>query len=245
MKNYGIIGKSLDHSFSPDYFRRKFLRMGIVDCRYLPYPLENIEDFQTLCKNNVFFGLNVTSPFKEKIIPFLDELSPEAQETGAVNTIKFSAGKKIGYNTDVTGFEQSFLPVLTQISEDLPKILILGTGGASKAVVYVCRKLNLPFTLVSRNKTQGLTYEKITHDDMVNHHIVVNTTPMGMYPDTESFPPIPYTYLKKSHFLIDLIYNPKKTVFLTKGLEHQCSTKNGLDMLVFQAEKSWQIWNQK
>ncbi|MBK6785046.1 MAG: shikimate dehydrogenase [Saprospiraceae bacterium] len=245
MKNFGIIGKSLVHSFSPDYFGRKFLRMGITDSQYLPYPLENIEDFEKLCQKNVFAGLNVTIPYKKKIVPYLDVLSPEAKEVGAVNTILFSDGKKIGYNTDVFGFEQSLLPVLAEIKEDRPQMLILGTGGASKAVVYVCRKLNIPFTLVSRNKNEGLSYEKIDYGIMENHSIVVNTTPFGNVSRYFKFPLIPYTYLKNSHFLIDLIYNPKKTVFLTKGMEQQCSAKNGLDMLVYQAEKSWQIWNQK
>jgi shikimate dehydrogenase len=202
-----------------------------------------MEDFQALCSDHHFAGLNVTIPFKESVIPYLDEIDEEAENIGAVNVITFRNGKTKGYNTDAWGFKQSLLPVLQEIETYEPKALVLGTGGSARAVCFALRNLCIPYISVSRDPQRGMPYDRLDDAVIEAHQIIINTTPAGMYPDTGNCPPIPYEKLKKTHFLFDLIYNPKKTVFLTKGLQQHCSVKNGLDMLVYQAEKSWEIWN--
>lgn len=242
-KLYGLIGYPLEHSFSPAYFQKKFDRLGLSDHEYKLFSLEQIHAFPGLIESETFFGLNVTIPYKESIIPFLDGLDDDARAVGAVNTIRFHHQKVYGYNTDIWGFEMSLLPVLYELESKNPAALVLGSGGASKAVCFVLQKLKIPFTLVSRDKDKGMTYEEIDKSVIEGHGLIINTTPAGMYPDVESCPPLPYKYIKKTHFLFDLVYNPKKTVFLTKGIQHQGQGKNGLEMLIFQAEKSWEIWN--
>lgn len=242
---YGLIGYPLEHSFSPAYFAKKFLRENVTDCQYNLFPLRDIRDFPVLCANNQLSGLNVTIPYKESVIPYLDDVEDEARQIGAVNTILFREGKKIGYNTDAWGFRQSILPVLNELEVSQPKALVLGTGGSSKAVCHVLKSLHIGFAQVSREADKGITYEMIDDTVLENHQIIINTTPLGMAPEIQACPPIPYEKLKKTHFLFDLIYNPKKTVFLTKGLNRHCAIKNGHDMLVYQAEKSWEIWNKK
>lgn len=240
---FGLIGFPLEHSFSPAYFEKKFHREGLTDCAYKLFPLREISDFPSLCEKYQFSGLNVTIPYKESVIPWLDELDDDARQIGAVNVISFRKGKTTGHNTDTWGFRQSILPVLNEMDIVSPKALVLGTGGSSKAVCHALNNLCIPFTLVSREKEKGILYEQVDDLIMETHQIIINTTPAGMYPDIDSCPPIPYEKLKKTHFLFDLIYNPKKTVFLTKGLSRHCFVKNGHDMLVYQAEKSWEIWN--
>lgn len=242
---FGLIGYPLEHSFSPAYFDRKFLRENLHECQYKLFPLQDISDFTLLCAGNKFSGLNVTIPYKESVIPYLDDLEAEARQIGAVNTILFREGKKIGYNTDAWGFRQSILPVLNELEVGKPKALVLGTGGSAKAVCHVLKSLHIAFTLVSRETGKGITYEMVDDTVLETHQIIINTSPLGMAPEIRGYPPIPYEKLKKTHFLFDLIYNPKKTVFLTKGLNRHCAVKNGHDMLVYQAEKSWEIWNKK
>ena len=242
MKQYGLIGYPLSHSFSKGYFAEKFAKENIVDCKYDVFPLEKIEDFVELCndKKNLI-GLNVTIPYKEKIIPFLDELDETAANIGAVNTIKFSNGKKIGYNSDAYGFEMSLKPLLKQHHT---KALILGTGGASKAVEYVLKKLGIAFQYVSRTKNdKAISYEELNESIIQHSKLIINTTPIGMYPNIDTAPDIPYNVITDKHLLYDLIYNPEETLFLKKGKEKGAQTKNGLEMLYLQAERSWEIWN--
>ncbi len=244
MRQFGLIGYPLSHSFSKGYFAEKFQKEGIADCQYDVFPLADIEDFVVFCDQHKHLaGLNVTIPYKEKIIPFLDELNDEAAAIGAVNTIKFIEGKKIGYNTDCHGFEMSLKPLLKPHHTDA---LILGTGGASKAVEYVLKKLDISFQYVSRNKSANtINYDEL--DEHIIHHskLIINSTPLGMYPDIENSPDIPYDFITDKHLLYDLIYNPEETQFLKKGKQHGAQTKNGLEMLYLQAEKSWKIWNSR
>lgn len=242
MKQYGLIGYPLSHSFSKDYFTRKFLAEGIRDCRYDTFPIPAIEELPALLSEHPdLCGFNVTIPYKEKVIPFLTELSDVVRQTGACNCVRIHRGKRIGYNTDVTGFEQS----LRQAFPELPaQALVLGTGGAAKAVHYVLQQLNIPFLKVSRSSGPGvLSYAELTPGHLRSHLLIVNTTPLGMSPHTDFAPPIPYGELTAGHCLFDLIYNPDRTLFLAKGAERGARIKNGLDMLVIQAEESWKIWN--
>lgn len=243
MKLFGLIGYPLSHSFSEKYFREKFLHEHIPDTAYKVFPLEKAEDFIGLCeREKELLGLNVTIPYKEKIIPFLDGLDEEAAKVGAVNTIKFSAGKKTGYNSDIFGFEHSLVPLLRP---DHTAALILGTGGASKAVAYVFKKLGIEFKYVSSSQRQdhALSYSDLNASVIQKSTLIINTSPVGMYPAVEQSPAIPYEYITDKHLLYDLIYNPEETLFLKKGKEKGAQTKNGLEMLYLQAERSWQIWN--
>ena len=242
MKQFGLIGYPLSHSFSKGYFTDKFIKENITDCIYDIFPLESIADFDTLCKQHKnLVGLNVTIPYKEQIIPFLDELDKTAAEIGAVNTIKFTDGKKIGYNTYAYGFEMSLTPLLKPHHKHA---LILGTGGASKAVEYVLKKSGISFQYVSRTKSQNtIVYEELNEIIIHNTTIIVNCTPTGMHPNVEDAPEIPYQYITSKHLLYDLIYHPADTQFLIFGKEQGAQTKNGLEMLYLQAERSWQIWN--
>jgi len=240
MQKFGLIGYPLEHSFSPGYFRRKFEALKITDAEYHSYPIAIIEDLEDLLSSNEFCGLNVTIPYKEKVLPFLNELDEIAFEVGAVNCIKIYKGKRVGYNTDVFGFEVSLLEFLRG---DLnKKALVLGSGGAAKAVHYVLRKLNIPYLEVSRNSERGIGYEDINPRILDEYTLIINTTPLGMYPKTNECPNLPYVELNESHFLYDLIYNPKKTLFLARGFQQNCNIINGERMLQLQAEKSWEIW---
>lgn len=241
MKNFGIIGYPVTHTFSPSYFNNKFKEEGI-DAFYDRYPLEDISEFCALTETKEFVGMNVTIPHKQAIMPLLDELDLAAQKIGAVNTIKFIKGKSIGYNTDAYGFEISLLDLI-QSPENIDGALVLGAGGAAKAVCFVLEKLVIPYKLVSRSKGD-VRYNEIDKDMMQRHHLIINTTPLGMSPDVKSAPEIPYEWLNEKYFLYDLVYNPEKTIFLTEGLARGCKIKNGYDMLILQAEKAWDIWNQ-
>lgn len=244
---YGLIGYPLSHSFSYKYFAEKFERENIADSFYENFPLENIDAFPALLKAHPnLVGLNVTIPYKEKVIPFLDELSPAAKEIGAVNTIKFVDGKLVGYNTDVIGFETS-LKAFFKRSENSPKAaLILGTGGAAKAIAYVLKKNKITFDFVSRKKgTNKLTYEQVDRPKMESIQLIINTTPLGTYPDVHRCPPISYNHLNREHLLYDLVYNPEKTVFLKMGESQNAAIQNGYQMLELQAEASYKIWHQK
>lgn len=237
----GLIGYPLGHSFSPSYFTKKFYDLGMTKSEYLPYPIEQIHQINDIFKIGLK-GLNVTIPYKEQVIPFLDELSEEAFEINAVNTILIKDGRKIGYNTDAYGFEKSLLAFLGQ--EKVENALVLGTGGASKAIKFVLRKLKINYTVISRNE-KYFTYSELTKEIIQHHQLIINTTPVGMYPNIEECPNLPYSALSEKHFLFDLVYNPEKTLFLKKGALKNCRIKNGYEMLILQAEKAWEIWNQQ
>ncbi|MGB0931701.1 MAG: shikimate dehydrogenase family protein [Chitinophagales bacterium] len=243
MRIFGLIGYPLSHTFSPTYFNEKFFREGIEGCNYHAFPLQNIADFENLIKNTPNLqGLNVTIPYKEAVLPLLDEISEEAREVGAVNTIRIDKdGKKTGFNTDVYGFENSLRPLLKPHHQ---KALILGTGGASKAIVYVLQKLGISPQLVSRNPSENqLKYDDIDEQTMNTHHLIINTTPLGMSPKIHDFPDLPYQFANEKHLFFDLVYNPEKTIFLIKGKLKGADFKNGLEMLYLQAERAWEIWN--
>jgi shikimate dehydrogenase len=245
MQRYGLIGKKLGHSFSKRYFTGKFEREGIADATYELYELATIAELPQLLQNQPdLVGLNVTVPYKETVMPFLDELDEAAARIGAVNTIKITAGRTKGYNTDYIGFRDSleqFYPA-TQNS----RALVLGTGGASKAVVAALQDLQINYTILSRQAGQGqLTYADLTPELLKQYQLIVNTTPLGMYPAVENCPELPYEALSAQHYLYDLVYNPEQTLFLEKGKSAGSQTINGLQMLYGQAEAAWQIWQNR
>ncbi len=245
MKTFGLIGKSLSHSFSQGYFSKKFQQLGLSDHHYLNYEISSIEELPELIERVKPIGLNVTIPYKEEVLAYVDELSEEAKEVNAVNTLKINYSKDdfkiVGHNTDVFGFRQSIKPFFASHHE---KALILGTGGASKAVAYVLSNLGVEVTFVSRNPKEGqLSYDELNSYVIRFHGMIVNTTPVGMHPHEEALVPIPYEYVTDKHLLIDLIYNPEVTRFLQEGKARGAKTLNGLTMLQQQAEKSWEIWN--
>ncbi|MDF2191716.1 shikimate dehydrogenase [Paraflavitalea sp. CAU 1676] len=243
MKQFGLIGYPLSHSFSQKFFTDKFREEHITGCVYDNFPLDNIDALRgVLEKYPNLAGLNVTIPYKEKVIPYLHHQSDVVKRIGACNCIKFVNGELHGYNTDVTGFEESLRPLLQSHHQ---KALVLGTGGAAKAIHFVLEKLGIIFLEVSRNPFTGrqISYEQLTPELLEQHTLIINTTPVGMYPHVEECPQLPYTALTKRHYLFDLVYNPAKTMFLQKGEEQGAVIKNGADMLVIQAEESWRIWN--
>jgi shikimate dehydrogenase len=237
MKTFGLIGKNLSHSFSSRYFNEKFYKEGVTDTEYLNFEINDINEFQQLIKKQNLSGINVTLPYKESIIPFLDELSEKAKKIGSVNTIQISHGKLIGHNTDVIGFKQSITPLLSGRNT----ALILGDGGAAKAVKFVFNQLNISHKTINRNSS--FDYSDITRELIGYNAIIINTTPIGMMPKIKNYPQIPYELLTEEHLLFDLIYNPKETLFLKYGRANKACTKNGLEMLQIQAETSWNIWN--
>lgn len=240
IRKYGLIGFPLHHSFSPEYFRKKFESESITDCRYDAYPLEDLIEVEQLLQNPEICGLNVTIPYKEKIIPYLNNLSPEAKEIGAVNTLVRSEIGWIGHNTDAGGFEKT-LPV----NPDSNKIaLILGNGGASKAVKFVFKKLGIDLKMVIRTKDPNhLHYSDLNEELMSKAQYIVNTTPVGMYPNINDCPDIPYHLINDQHICYDLIYNPENTLFMQKSGNMGAMVINGLPMLIAQAEASWKLWN--
>ncbi|WP_018341438.1 shikimate dehydrogenase family protein [Cytophaga aurantiaca] len=245
MKTYGLIGYRLSHSFSKKYFNEKFLKENISDCVYENFPLDSIKEFTELLQNTPNLkGCNVTIPYKEEIIPYLDELDVAAKEIGAVNVVKILPnGKLVGYNSDYYGFKtslQKFIP-----ADKSHRALILGTGGAAKAVAVALKDLEIPYQYVSRSKGAGtISYDEMDVNVLKQHSIIINTSPLGMYPDVDSFPAIPYQFLTDKHYLYDLVYNPEVTAFMRKGKQHGAHVVNGLEMLIGQAEKAWEIWNQ-
>ena len=244
MKIYGLIGLSLRHSFSQRFFSDKFEREDIIDSEYHNFEIKNPdEEIAALKGNPDIRGLNVTIPYKSVIIPFLDELTNECREVNACNCIKVKDGKWIGYNTDIIGFEKTFVPHLKPYHR---KALILGTGGASNAVAYVLKKLNINFLKVSRKKehTQGvINYENVSGELLKDYNIVINTSPVGMFPKMDEYPPLPYESVTPDHYFFDLIYNPAKTLFLSIAEEYGAFIENGDKMLSIQAEESWDIWS--
>lgn len=243
MRTFGLIGHRLSHSFSKKYFSQKFITENIIDAHYELFQLEDINEFPELLDSEPnLVGLNVTLPYKEAVIPYLDAIDDSAATVGAVNTIHLTDGKRIGYNTDVYGFEKSLRPLL---QEHHKRALILGTGGAAKAVAFVLQRLGIDYHFVSRKpKYEQLGYQNITENMLRIFHVIINTTPLGMSPNINASPDIPYEHLTEEHLLFDLVYNPIMTRFLEKGQEHNAVIKNGLEMLHFQAEKAWEIWNE-
>lgn len=244
-KIFGLIGSTVSHSFSKSYFDEKFFREGLRDHRYELFPLEKIQDIKTLLKDNKgLCGLNVTLPYKEQVLTYLDEIDPVAQKIGAVNVIRVQKGKLKGFNTDSDAFFETiekWLPKGKSI-----KGLVLGSGGSSKAVRQALTKLGIEHKIVSREKEKGdYSYEDINNNpkEIAGSHLIINTTPLGMHPETNVHPPLDMEHLTKDHYVYDLIYNPARTQFLQKAEMRGAVIKNGLEMLHVQAEKSWQIWN--
>ncbi len=243
MRLFGLIGYPLTHSFSKKYFTERFSKEGLTDCRYELFPLNTIDEFPALLRADPDLeGLNVTIPYKKLVLPYLDSTVHIPAGLDACNCIRIEKGKLYGYNTDVIGFEKSFS---SRLQSHHTRALILGNGGATAAVMYVLQQLNIEFDIVSRQPNNGATlnYTDLTEAIVHDAKVIINTTPLGMYPATEACPPIPYAYLTKDHYLYDLVYNPSKTMFLQKGEERGAMIKNGEDMLVIQAEESWKIWN--
>ncbi len=244
MNLYGLIGYPLGHSFSSQYFEEKFRNEGLIESIFRLFPLEHVSQFPTLLAQNPSLkGLAVTIPHKQAIIPFIDDLAQEVKAIGAVNCIQFKDGILRGYNTDVIGFESSFSPLRQPCHT---KALILGTGGASKAVQYILKKLAIPFKLVSRvkNNEEGMiTYSELDEKIMNEYKIIVNCSPVGMSPNDIHKPAIPYEYVGNLHYLYDLVYKPAETRFLSEGKKRGATIKNGFEMLIIQAEENWRIWN--
>lgn len=236
-KLYGILGKSLGHSFSPDYFSHKFQKLHI-DAVYRKFEISHIDEVKRVLAESNLVGLNVTIPYKQEVIPYLDILSEEVNAIGAVNTILLKSGKSYGFNTDVVGFAQT----LKSLNIGKTKCLVLGTGGAAKSVQYVLNQRNMECLSVSRSPENGqINYEQIDKPLLQQYPCIVNTTPLGMSPNIEK-PDLPYRYLSENNILIDLIYQPRVTPFLLEGLERGARIKNGFEMLISQAEASWKIW---
>ena len=241
MKQYGLIGKSLSHSFSPLFFKQ-FFEINNISAEYKAYEIETIEKVKELLSQKIA-GYNVTIPYKESILPFLDEIDPIAKEIGAVNTIVFKNNKSIGYNTDAFGFKQSIKPFLTNKHDCA---LIFGTGGAAKAVAFVLKEIGIKVLYVSR-KANGsknhFAYTDVNENMLSACKLLVNCTPLGMFPQTEITVDIPFNALSKDHLVIDLIYNPEKTLFLERAQKQQATILNGSSMLKEQAMESWRLWN--
>ncbi len=241
MNRFGLLGRNISYSFSQGYFTQKFKDLGLEGHSYENFDLQKIEELKNVLAQDHLRGLNVTIPYKQEVIPYLDELDPKAEKIGAVNTIQFSKRGLKGFNTDAYGFKKSLEPFL---KPHHTHALILGTGGASKAVRFVLDELGIANTYVSRSKKDGqYTYEELDKDIIEKNTLIINCTPLGTYPNIEDKPALPYQYLGPRHLLYDLIYNPEKTSFLAYGEAKGATISNGLKMLEQQAEKAWEIWN--
>jgi shikimate dehydrogenase len=244
MKKLGLLGRNISYSFSRNYFADKFTKKGLATIySYNNFDIQEINEFPEVLKNNEgLIGMNVTIPYKEEVIPYLNELSENASKIGAVNTIKITSdGKLIGHNTDYYGFMESLKPLLQNHHK---KALILGTGGAAKAVIFALETLGIDHQSVSRNRSNHtISYEDLNENILTEHLIIINCTPLGTFPNTENYPDIPYNHITNRHIAYDLIYNPEKTTFLAKAENQGAIIKNGYEMLLLQAEKAWEIWN--
>lgn len=240
-KQFGLIGKNIEYSFSRKFFSEKFSSDNkYSNYDYTNYDIESIHDLNSVFNSKNLCGLNVTIPYKEKIISFLDKISDEAKQIGAVNTICFENGSKVGYNTDIFGFTESLK--MNKI-DNIDSALILGTGGAAKTIIYFCNKNNIPFNVVSRQESNlNLSYNELNENIFKKRVLIVNCTPLGTYPDINKCPKLPYELINKENILFDLVYNPSETLFMKKGKEIGCKTLNGYQMLRLQAEMSWKIW---
>ena len=243
---YGLIGYPLSHSFSKHYFTEKFEREGIVQTAYELFPIEDITQLPMVVASQPNLrGLNVTIPYKQSVLPYLQELDESAATIGAVNTIQIQDGHLKGFNTDAIGFKISLQELLGNVDYTTIRALVLGNGGAAKAVFYVLDVLGISCQVVTRTASKDtIVYEDLTEDTIALHQLIINTTPLGMSPHIHTLPNLPYHALTSKHFLYDLVYNPKETAFLRKGIEQKSATINGLKMLHLQAEAAWKIWNQ-
>lgn len=245
MTSYGIIGFPLTHSFSKQYFTEKIEREAITDAVFHSFPLAQITELPALLKDNPFMkGLAVTIPYKEKVLKYVTRQSEEVAAIGAANCIRVRGGELTAFNTDITGFEKSFVRKLRPFHK---KALVLGTGGASKAVQFVLKKLGIEFLVVSRKVNASgnkILYNQVTESIIEEYNIIINSTPLGMSPNEDGCPDIPYSYLTNAHYLYDLVYEPAKTLFLKKGEEQGATIENGFEMLIIQAEENWKIWNE-
>lgn len=244
MNLYGLIGYPLGHSFSKKYFTEKFEREGIKDCMFEAFPIASIDEFPALLKANPDLkGLCVTIPYKEQVLKYIDELSEEVKAIGATNSISIKDNKLTAYNTDIAGFRQSFQKL---VQPHHTKALVLGTGGASKAVQYVLHQLGIDYLIVSRNVSTTarlIRYQDINEALMNEYSVIINCSPVGMWPNENSCPAIPYELVTSKHYLYDLVYKPDETLFTQRGKNKGAITKNGYEMLLIQAEESWHIWN--
>ena len=243
MRKFGLIGKKLGHSFSKKYFTGKFEREGIRDAAHELYELQQVEDLKDLLQHEPeLVGLNVTIPYKQDVIPLLNEMDEAAARIGAVNTIRIRNGSTKGYNTDYIGFRstlEEFYPL-----DERGRALVLGTGGAAKAVLTALADMHIPYTVVSRTPGENeLSYAQVTPELLTGYNLIINTTPLGMAPQINTYPDLPYEALTQKHYVYDLVYNPEQTVFLQRSAAAGAKTMNGLGMLYAQAEASWQIWN--
>tara|TARA_B100001093_G_scaffold193289_1_gene185875 strand:- start:23530 stop:24276 length:747 start_codon:yes stop_codon:yes gene_type:complete len=242
-QNYGLIGKNINYSFSKEYFKQKFFDLNLKNShRYENLDLEELKGFQKLINQNNIKGLNVTIPYKEEVMGFLDEIDENAKKIGAVNTIKVDSNFKLkGYNTDYIGFINS---IPKKLLKNIQTGIVLGSGGASKAIIFALNKMGIEPVVVSRTKKKNfITYKELDRNILSKSQIVINCTPLGTYPNINESPNIPYKYLNKSHLCYDLIYNPKESQFIKKSKTNNAKTINGLNMLKIQADESWKIWN--
>ena len=241
---YGLIGYPLGHSFSKNYFTKKFLEEGFADHRYELFPIKNAGEIKIVLKEHPdLLGLNVTIPYKQEILPYLSE-SKIPKGLHACNCIKINGDKIIGYNTDIIGFERSLIAQLKNVNINA---LVLGNGGAAQAIKFVLNKLKINYKIVARvlnNKDVSFTYKDLNEQIIKDHLLIVNTTPLGTFPEINTYPEIPYQFLTPQHFLFDLVYNPEKTLFLSMGEKKGATIQNGFNMLIEQAEESWNIWNE-
>ena len=241
MRTFGLLGRNIDYSFSRKYFSEKFVKENI-DAQYRNFDMASIEELPEVLKNNIISGLNVTIPYKQEILQFLDHLDPHSKEIQAVNTVKFEKdGSLCGYNTDYWGFLESLKPFLKPQHK---KALILGTGGASKAIGYALKLLEIDYRFVSRKKaTDIFSYDELTREIMESHTLMINCTPLGTFPNTDQYPDIPAEHFSEKHLVFDLVYNPSETELMRLAAQKGATTLNGLRMLELQAEKAWEIWN--
>ncbi|MEJ7625360.1 MAG: shikimate dehydrogenase [Ferruginibacter sp.] len=245
MNEYGLIGNPLQHSFSKKYFTEKFQKEGLTNCSFELFPLNTISELEAILHSHKDLkGLAVTIPYKVAVLPYLNNIDKAADEMGAVNCIRIDKEKLTGFNTDVIGFEKSFAPLL---ENHHLKALVLGTGGASRAVQYVLKKLGIPFLIVTRSTplAEQVNYNFINREVIINYPVIINCTPAGMFPNENTLPEIPYQYLTERNYLYDLVYKPEETLFLKEGKKAGAIVKNGMEMLIIQAEENWRIWNDK
>lgn len=240
MRHFAVVGRSLKHSFSPEYFAEKFEKEKIHDALYSAIEIPSVDLLEKLLHNHTLDGFNVTIPYKEQIKDFLDSCDPVAEMTGSVNCVKRTGNRYHGYNTDTIGFEQTLRPM---ISHRKVKALVLGTGGASKAVIYVLNRLIIPYRQVSRKDGPDLIYRQLTPSIIKSHDLIINCTPLGTWPDVENKPDLSYHALSGKSILYDLTYNPRVSAFLKEGLKRGAAVRNGYEMLRIQADESWKIWN--
>jgi shikimate dehydrogenase len=243
MRRFGLIGRTLKHSFSQGYFTEKFQKEGRTDCVYENYELDTVRAFPSLLLQYPdLAGLNITIPYKKEILQFLHVQDAAVRAIGACNCIRIRNGRLEGFNTDYAAFRDSLRPLLRP---GHTHALVLGTGGAAVAIRYALKELNIRVTNVSRQRATGtIAYEDLKPEVLQQHRVIVNTTPLGTWPDVDAFPPIPYQFLDKGHLLFDLVYNPETSAFLRKGQERGATIRNGYEMLVLQAEAAWKIWNE-